>query len=268
MLSECPDEPMAEMRKAVPLAISLDEETLRLVDELTSARAESRSSIMRAAIRSGLPIVQAGGLAEVVPVDSELQSDVTKVAEWKGLSRGKILLESLKIGISAVNARFPNAAEEPTPDKEFFAMIAANDPDSLPIARDFRRAEYRTAYLQAVVEQVCELTDLPEVEQNKSTEGHTDSGRRKLSLREQIERVKRVYLWAQKNGKWMGLSLESVGAYTAESFHYLESQMLAADSATTISQGPQPKLEAQSPSSPPAFQDATKPKRSRRPRTE
>jgi hypothetical protein len=264
---------MAEARKAVPLAISLDEETLRLIDELASDRAESRSSVMRAAIRAGLPLVHSGGLVEVVPVDPELQSDLTNVSDWKGLSRSKVLLESLKIGLPAVNVRFPNKDLKGTTDAEWFEVFASHDPNSVPIARDLRKAEYHAAYLRDIMEQVCRITETEErlERERQESAGEPVQEKKTPSVRDQIERVNRVYRWVRKSGKPFGASLNMVGWIPFDTFREHESEMLAEESAAGIATEPKSKVEAPATAVPvpaPIPTPSPKPKPARKPRKE
>lgn len=264
---------MAEARKAVPLAISLDEETLRLVDELATARAESRSSIMRSAIRAGLRAVQSGGVVEVVPVDPELQLDVTNVADWKGLSRSRVLLESLKIGLPAVNVRFPNKESSGTLDAAQLEAIAFHDPNSVPIARDLRRAEYKIAYLRDMMEQVCRITETEErlERERREAAGEHVPDRQLRSVRSQIDRVERVYRWVRKSGKPFGASLDMVGWIPYETFRLYESEMLAEESSAGIATEPKSKAQASTTAVPvpaPIPTPSPKPKPARKPRKE
>lgn len=189
----------------------MDDDMLRLIDEVAEARGVSRSWVMREAIRSGLQAIRSGGLSEVVPVDAELQSDVTKVSEWKGLSRSKVLIEALRVGIAAVNARFPNADEKDTPDAEFFRVFAANDVESLPIARDLRRAQYHAAYLRDFIEQLCVLPDGKDVRAKK-------------------DRIEKVHQWLRRKGLPHALSLQMVGWIPPETFATYEAKMAAEQS--------------------------------------
>lgn len=249
----------------------MDDDMLRQIDEVAASKGASRSWVMREAIRTGLPMVSSGGLVEVVPVDPELQRDVTNVTAWKGLTRGKLLLEALKIGLPAVNARLPNADEKPLPDQDFFQVFSANDPYSVPVARDFRRAEYKAAYLRDVMEQVCLLT---EVEGSMERERQEAKGERtpvsqQRSVRDQIQRADRVHRWARKNGKLMGVSLDMASRFPYETFCRYEAEMLAEEAASGITPEPAPKLQGSAgavPAVSPSPAPSPKPKPTRKPR--
>jgi hypothetical protein len=257
--------------KAVPVAI--DAELEELVDQVAKAKGQKKSVVMREAMRVGLPIVKIGGNWEVVPVDPELQSDVTKVTAWKGLSRGKLLLEALKIGLPAVNARLPNADEKQLPDNDFFPVFAANDPNSVPVARDFRRAEYKAAYLRDVMEQVCLLTEVEETMERERQEarGERTPVSQKRSVRDQIQRADRVHRWARTNGKFMGASLDMVTRFPYETFCRYEAEMLAEEAASGKNPESAPRAQTSATAVPVPASIPTpspKPKASRKPRKE
>jgi len=197
---------MPNGRKATPLAISMDEETLQLIDQIAAARADSRSAIMRAAIRAGLPLVQSGERVEMVPADAALQEDVANVAKWKGWSRGRTLNEAVKIGLPAVNARYPNVGDSPTPDEaDVFALIARMDPQSNPLLHDLRRERNEASYWRSFVHQVRQLSDGEKA----------------------VERVERVHRWIRKAGKPFVLSHPGVSMIPMERFLQLEAEALA-----------------------------------------
>lgn len=257
--------------KAVPVAI--DAELEELVDQVAKAKGQKKSVVMREAMRAGLPIVKIGGNWEVVPVDPELQSDITNVSDWKGLSRGKVLLESLKIGLPAVNVRFPNKELEGTLDGAQLEAIAFHDPNSLPIARDLRRAEYKIAYLRDMMEQVCRITETEErlERERREAAGEHVPDRQLRSVRSQIDRVERVYRWVRKSGKPFGASLDMVGWIPYETFRLYEAEMLAEESSAGSAAEPKTKVEASATAVPvpaPIPTPSPKPKLARKPRKE
>lgn len=87
------------------IPISIDPKLLADVDTVAGDRNETRSLIMRKAIEEGLPIVKAGGNADVLTLDSELSSDVDKARKETGLPRNKILIEAIRAGFHAYVSR-------------------------------------------------------------------------------------------------------------------------------------------------------------------
>jgi len=94
---------MAAMNRNIPL--SIDDELLAEIDRLAESTKESRSSVMRRAIREGLKAVEAGGGADVISLDSELSKDVEEISREGKLSRAKVILEAIKMGAQAVYNR-------------------------------------------------------------------------------------------------------------------------------------------------------------------
>ncbi len=261
------------MSRANNIPVTMDDDMLRQIDEVAASKGASRSWVMREAIRTGLPMVGSSGLVEVVPVDSELQKDVTTIAEGKGLTRSKVLLESLKIGLPAVNVRLPNKELKGTPEAELFEVFASHDPNSVPIARDLRRALYSAAYLRDIMEQVCRITEAEEKleRERKEAAGEPVPVKRVPSVREQLERVNRVYRWVSKSGKPFGASLDMVGWIPFDTFREYEAEMLAEESAAGIATEPKSKVEAPATAAPvptPIPTPSPKPKPARKPRKE
>jgi len=87
------------MARNIPL--SIDKESLAAVDRVAGDRNETRSQVMRKAIQQGLPLVEAGGSADVLTVDSEISADVDQASKELKLRRNKILLEAIRIGLQA-----------------------------------------------------------------------------------------------------------------------------------------------------------------------
>lgn len=155
---------MTDGRKATPLAISLDEALLREIDRVAAERADSRSSIMRAAIRAGLPIVAAGADAGF-PLAGEIAEDVRKVAQWHGWSVARVVAESVRLGLPAVHSRFAHnegLAKANIPEEERASMeeaLYAFDPEALPLARDYRRAMRQLNIQRNLIAQIREIPE-------------------------------------------------------------------------------------------------------------
>ncbi len=121
------------------IPVSLDDEFLARIDAIATARGASRSWVMRQAIRSGLSMVEESSTPELVFPDPDLRADVGKVAEWKGFTRSKVLLEALKIGLPAVAVRFPNKDATEAQDDAWEDVLGNLDPRAFPLAEDVRR---------------------------------------------------------------------------------------------------------------------------------
>jgi hypothetical protein len=189
------------------------------------------------------------------------------------MSRAKVLLESLKIGLPAVNIRFPNKDLKDTPDAEFFEVLASHDPKSVPIAQDLRRALFNAAYLRDIMEQVCRITEAEErlEREKKEAAGEPVADKQRPSIRDQIERAKRVYRWGKSRGKLIGISLEAVSWIPFETFQRYESEMLAEESSSGITPEPNPKLQGSAtavPAASPSPAPSPKSKPTRTPRKE
>jgi hypothetical protein len=91
------------LARNVPL--SIDEELLAAVDRIAGDRNETRSLVMRKAIEEGLPLVKAGGNADVLTLDSEISADVDQATKATKLKRNKILLEAIRIGLQPFFSR-------------------------------------------------------------------------------------------------------------------------------------------------------------------
>ncbi len=87
------------------IPLSIDNELLAAVDRIAGDRNETRSLVMRKAIQEGLPILKAGGNADVLAVDSEISADVDQASKDLKLRRNKILLEAIRIGLQAFISR-------------------------------------------------------------------------------------------------------------------------------------------------------------------
>jgi hypothetical protein len=132
---------------AVPVA--LDDELRTEVKRVAELRKEADSTVMRAAIRAGLPVVAAGGLAEMIQLDGELSRDLEKASREVGISRTKLILESIRLGFVAVYSRFMRqkwrdehaAAASMTPFNEsLYQSGALHDRDAHPILTEHARA--------------------------------------------------------------------------------------------------------------------------------
>jgi predicted transcriptional regulator len=106
-------------RKMTPIPVALDDELLNSIDRAAGELKQSRSALIRAAIRAGLAAIQAsgstdvfdagnqiivrkGGAADVLQLDGELSRDVSSVAERHHWQRGKVIIEAIRAGLPAL----------------------------------------------------------------------------------------------------------------------------------------------------------------------
>lgn len=137
---------MANMTRNIPL--SVDDELLAEIDRVAEATKESRSAVMRRAIREGLPITESGSKADVLALDGETSRDADSVSKETGVSRAKILIESIRTGLQATYYRLMRdkwiRAQDKNPkDKETEAMILTLESSAAiedPMGRELRAA--------------------------------------------------------------------------------------------------------------------------------
>src|SRR5690242_3108648 len=91
------------MTRNIPL--SLDDELLAEIDRVAESTKESRSAVMRRAIREGLAVVKTGGSADVIALDGETSRDVDVASKDAQISRTKFLLECIRTGFDAAYTR-------------------------------------------------------------------------------------------------------------------------------------------------------------------
>ncbi len=87
----------------VPL--SIDDQLLAEIDRVAEMTNDTRSAVMRRAIREGLPLVQNGGGADAVTLDSETSRDVNTACKEAEVSRAKFIIESIRTGLQATYYR-------------------------------------------------------------------------------------------------------------------------------------------------------------------
>jgi metal-responsive CopG/Arc/MetJ family transcriptional regulator len=90
---------MATTNRNLPLAV--DQQLLAEIDRVADATKQTRSAVMRRAIREGLPAVEAGTSTDVVSLDSELSKDVDQISKEGNVSRAKVIIESIRTGAQA-----------------------------------------------------------------------------------------------------------------------------------------------------------------------
>jgi metal-responsive CopG/Arc/MetJ family transcriptional regulator len=137
---------MANMNRNIPL--SIDDELLAEIDRVAEATKESRSAVMRRAIRDGLPLNKSGGGADVLTFDSETSRDLNTACEETKVSRSKFLIEAVKTGLQATYSklmrdRWVRVQDQNPNDKEAETMIHGWEHSALmedPMGREVRAA--------------------------------------------------------------------------------------------------------------------------------
>jgi len=185
---------MAESEKAVPLAVSLPVSLIAEIDRIAADVKDSRSGVMRRAIRAGLPLVKSGG--EVVRLSGELADLVGELAVAYKRSRENILAEAVQRGIRAVNSF--GAIEEARANGMNEAALAGfeqvEELDRYPEKRAVRQVLREKGALQIQLDDL--LQHCPEARERKET----------------IERL--VPLARQQRGAWP--NMWGSGVSTAE----------------------------------------------------
>ena len=109
-------------------------------DRVAGDRNETRSLVMRKAIENGLPLVEAGGNADVLILDGELSDFLNELAKIYKRKRNSILLEALRRGVRAVEAHLLYTSNDEIPPEVSKMMLNAN-PDAEPLLREVRTAK-------------------------------------------------------------------------------------------------------------------------------
>lgn len=96
---------MTENEKSIPLAISLPESLVAELDALAAETKQSRSAVMRLAIREGLTAAKSGGKADALVLDSATSREVDTASQEARVSRDKFIMESIRTGLQATYSR-------------------------------------------------------------------------------------------------------------------------------------------------------------------
>jgi len=137
---------MATMNRNIPL--SIDDELLAEIDRVAEDSKESRSAVMRRAIREGLPVIKCGGGADVVTLDSETSRDVDSASKETSVSRSKFLIEAIRTGLQATYSRLMRdklvrVQDQKTVDKESEMILQAWEHSAImdnPMGQEVRAA--------------------------------------------------------------------------------------------------------------------------------
>ena len=90
---------MANKTRNIPL--SIDDDLLAEIDRIAESTKESRSAVMRKAMREGLPLVKSGGGADILTLDSETSRDVDTASKEAKVKREKFIIEAIRTGLQA-----------------------------------------------------------------------------------------------------------------------------------------------------------------------
>jgi predicted transcriptional regulator len=139
---------MSNLKKApaMPVPVALDAELLAEIDAVAADVKDSRSGVMRRAIRAGLPLVKSGG--EVVRLSGELADSVgelvARFAEIPGQKRTRdgVLAEAIQRGFRAVElqAMIEDGRARGMDEASLHGVLASHGLDTYPEKRTVREA--------------------------------------------------------------------------------------------------------------------------------
>ncbi|MCU0783212.1 MAG: hypothetical protein MUF81_04020 [Verrucomicrobia bacterium] len=156
---------MSQKQNNIP--VSMDDAFLAELDAVAADVKDSRSSVMRRAIRAGLPLVKSGGAADVLTLDSESSKEADALASGHKRTRHSVLLEAIRHGIRAVDlyAMLEQARREGTPEGVLQAMEASHDLDAHPEKRAVKKAIAERAAFWIQVEDL--VNHVPQARERK-----------------------------------------------------------------------------------------------------
>lgn len=92
-------------KAAMPIPVALDEELLAAIDRAVALKGETRSAVMRAALRLGLPLVESGAAGLFIQLDGALRMNIREAAQKLGVSEERVMVEAIRIGVGPYYAR-------------------------------------------------------------------------------------------------------------------------------------------------------------------
>lgn len=139
------------------LSLVLDDETRNAVEAAVRESGEPTAALLRKAIKSGLQSGAKADGGETVRLDGELSADVGQLAEHQKWSRQRVLIESIRRGISAVATVY--ATQNPTVHGEISAddlerakqISLSHCPEYWPLNQDFIRARQEVHRLRSML---------------------------------------------------------------------------------------------------------------------
>jgi predicted transcriptional regulator len=143
---------MSQKQKNIP--VTMDDDLLLQIDALASEIKETRSAVMRSALRYGLPLVKSGSASDTVQLDGQLSSDVAQVAEWQSWPRQKVIIEAIRAGLEAVHTRW--ASDQPDAQRPERARDVTSfllDSLSNPLSRDVIRLKSEVRALLQLIDE-------------------------------------------------------------------------------------------------------------------
>lgn len=137
--------PHKNLARNIPL--SIDEGLLTVIDRIAGDRNETRSLVMRKAIQEGLPLVKAGGNADVMTLDSDISDFVNELAKIYKRKRNSVIIEAVRRGVRAVEAHLLYNSNDEIPP-EVSKMMLNQSPDAEPLLREVRTAKIERGALK------------------------------------------------------------------------------------------------------------------------
>lgn len=185
------------------MSVVLDEDLRTAIAGAAEATHENAASIIRKALRAGLPMLQS--TPEHFFPDPDLRADVGKMAELKGFTRARVLLEAVKIGLPAMKYRFRNKETTAAQEEALDALVDNLDPLAFPLAEDVRRFRHQAARERIFRETVARA--FPE-------------------CAAVFERVEAVLRWAQGKGKPLPVVYGAAAWIPKETLEAWEAEMM------------------------------------------
>ena len=174
-------------RNTTPVAVALEDEFLSEIDGVAKDVNDSRSNVMRRAIRAGLPLVKSGGVGDTLTLDSELSKEVDDQAKRGNRTRNSILLEAIKHGMRAVDlyGMIAEARKAGIDEADLKAVFESHDLDAYPEKRAVKVAMHERFYFW---EQVFDL-----VNQVEAARVRKEAIERLVQLRTEAKSWKKVW---------------------------------------------------------------------------
>ena len=150
------------------MSVILDDETRREIELAMAATGENvAATILRKAIRAGLPLVKSGG--EAVRLSGELSDFVGACASRGKRTRESIIAEAVQRGIRGVDTclMIEEARANGIPEGALASVQAADEMDLYPEKRAVRQALREKGALQIQLEDL--LQHCPEARERKET---------------------------------------------------------------------------------------------------
>lgn len=138
---------MAKTKKnpSTPIPVALDDQLLSGIDEVSSELSDTRSSIMRRAIRAGLPLVKSGG--DVVRLSGAISDHVGELSKLYKRDRERLLIDAIERGIHSTQAHLLYQPRDDISPEAAEGMLQCSG-DKEPLLREVQQAKIEKGGLQ------------------------------------------------------------------------------------------------------------------------